>query len=415
MTERSTGVLSPSASSATDIPLRVQRLHPGQERVLAGARRFNVLSNGRRWGKTTLLLDVLVVEPGGALDGLPVGWFAPNSKLFDEAWLEAVRTLAPVTRRVDSQKNRIELITGGVMDFWTLHNTDDPGRGRKYARIAIDEAAIVPSDRLRRQWTEAIRPTLTDFEGSAWFASTPKGANYFQELWQREDPAWASWQIPTVDNPFINPAEVEAARRELPNAVFRQEYLAEFVTDFGAVFKDATYYDPTDLPTDGYQEATGCDFAYTSKAGDWTVFLTGRHANGVLYVTDLYRRQAASTEWAERLRGVPKPFAFIGGQEGGIADFLRKDYLVQLRTERAATDKLARAMPAATAWNRGEIRLPARAPITTEIEAELRPFTGDSRVDEHDDIVDALAALHHALAKSEPYTSRKTASARARR
>jgi phage terminase large subunit-like protein len=387
------------------VKLRLPRPHPAQEAILHDHARFNVLVCGRRFGKTVLLLDRLI-RP--ALAGQPVAWFAPTEKYFDEVWREAVRLLEPVVTKADQQKKRIDLITGGVFDFWTLHNTDDPGRGRKYARIAVDEAAIAP--RLERQWNEAIRPTLTDLEGDAWIASTPKGANHFKRMYDRAGvDGWRAWQLPTTANPFIKPTEVEAARRELPNAVFRQEYLAEFVTDFGAVFKAATYYDPHEAPRDGYREATGCDFAYTSKAGDWTVFMTGRAANGILYVTDLYREQAESTTWAARLQAVPHPFAFIGGQEGGIADFLRKDYRVNLTTQRAVTDKLARAMPAATAWNRGEIRLPARAPITTTIEGELLSFTGNERADDHDDIVDALAALYHALVGTTPPGSRRYA------
>jgi len=398
-----------SASSANNPPtldLRLPVLHPAQVRVREESRRFNVYDCGRRFGKTTLGLDLLIDDPRGkgALHGYPVAWFAPNSKLFDEAWWEAVKLLRPITTRVDSQKNRIELITGGVLDYWTLHNTDDPGRGRKYGRVFIDEAAIVPSERLRKQFQEAIRPTLTDFGGAADFASTPKGAGFFQELFERgqdpNEPDWMSWQLPTTANPHIDPAEVEAARLELPSAVFRQEYLAEFVTDFGAVFKPPAYYDPSELPKDGYREATGCDFAYTSKAGDWTVFLTGRLVNGVIYITDLYRAQAEATEWARHLQLRPHPFAFIGGQESGIAAFLRKDYGINLKTERAATDKLARAQPAAAAWNRGEIRLPAGTSMATEIESEVLAFTGDPRTDAHDDIIDALAALHHALVGS---------------
>jgi phage terminase large subunit-like protein len=376
----------------TSVRLELPRPHPAQRDIIRDAGRFNVLVCGRRFGKTVLLLDRLI-RP--ALDGHPVAWFAPTERYFDEVWDVAKRTLEPATQHADQQKKVLRLITGGKIDFWTLHNTDDPGRGRKYACIAIDEAAIAP--RLERQWTEAIRPTLTDLKGSAWFASTPKGANYFKTLADRTEDGWRSWRLPTTSNPHIDPVEVDAARRELPVAAYRQEYLAEFVTDFGAFFKAATYYDPSELPTDGYTEATGCDFAYTSRAGDWTVFITGRLSAGVLYVTDLYREQAAATDWAARLKSVPSPMAFIGGQEGGIADFLRRDYSIRIKTERAATDKLARAMPSITAWNRGEIRLPARAPITTTIEGELLAFTGNDRADAHDDIVDALAALHHAL------------------
>jgi len=400
-----------SASSETEIPLHLRKLHAAQQRVRAESERFNVLCMGRRFGKTTYGLDTLLDDPRGkgALAGFPVAWFAPNSKLFDEVWLEAVKILRPIATRIDAQKNRIDLITGGVFDFWTLHNTDDPGRGRKYGRVFVDEAAIVPSERLRRQWNEAIRPTLTDYAGAADFGSTPKGSGYFKELFERgqsDEPDWVSWQLPTTANPFIDPAEVEAARLELPNAVFRQEYLAEFVTDFGAVFRAPQYYDPAELPKNGFREATGCDFAYTSKAGDWTVFLTGRLHGDIIYITDLYRAQAEATVWAQRLKTAPSPFAYIGGQESGIADFLRQDYGIRLRTERAVSDKLARAMPASAAWNRGEIRLPAGAPITTEIEAEILAFTGDSRVDAHDDIVDALAALHHDLMKPEKKKAR---------
>src|SRR5699024_1249195 len=206
------------------------------------------------------------------------------------------------------QEKRIELVTGGVLDFWTLHNTDDPGRSRKYAMVAVDEAAVIPDERFRVQWQEAIRPTLTDYAGSAWFASTPKGNGYFRELFERDDDDWRSFQLPTTANPFIDAGEVEAARLELPSAVFRQEYLAEFVTDFGAVFKPPAYYDPNELPRDGYREATGCDFAYTSKAGDWTVFITGRLHEGIIYVTDLYRAQTPATEWAVELKSKPNPF-----------------------------------------------------------------------------------------------------------
>src|SRR5699024_10971707 len=164
--------------------------HKNQQRVIDKARRFNVLVCGRRFGKTALLVNRLA-RP--ALAGKPVGWFAPNEKHFTEVWREFIRRLQPVIRHSNSQEKRIELITGGVLDFWTLHNTDDPGRSRKYAMVAVDEAAVIPDERFRVQWQEAIRPTLTDYAGSAWFASTPKGNGYFRELFERDDDDWRSF------------------------------------------------------------------------------------------------------------------------------------------------------------------------------------------------------------------------------
>lgn len=390
--------------SSSVLELRIPKRHTAQAQVMGEASRFNVLVCGRRWGKTTFGLDVLTTEPRGALDGYPVGWFAPTSKVFEEVWQEAKSLLRPVTRRIDSQQHVIELITGGRVDFWTLHNTDDPGRSRKYARIVIDEAALVPSHRLAKQWQESIRPTLTDYAGDAWFASTPKGAGFFQDLYkrgERRESGWMAWKMPTTANPFIDPAEVEEAKRDLPPLVFAQEYMAEFVTDIGGAFKPPLEYEPTELPRDGFREATGCDFAYTSKSGDYTVFVRGRLKNDVLYVTDVYRVQAEANEWVERLKLEPNPFAFIGGQEKGITGLLQREGIT-IRTKPAITDKLARAQPVAAAWNRGNVRIPTKAPWRDEFLPEILSFTGDPRVDDHDDTVDALAALHFALVGDAP-------------
>jgi len=78
-----------------------------------------------------------------------------------------------IAEKVEKQERRIVLITGGTIEFWSL-DTADPGRSRKYARVIIDEAGIVRD--LEAAWNEAIRPTLTDYRGDAWFLGTPRGA-----------------------------------------------------------------------------------------------------------------------------------------------------------------------------------------------------------------------------------------------
>lgn len=207
--------------------------HPGQQRLLAERRRFNVAVMGRRWGKTRFGLNRLVAMAGR---GRPVGWFAPQYKLLDEAFRKCRRKLAPVIVHQDIQQHRIELISGGVVDFWTLESPD-AGRGRKYALAVIDEAAMARN--LEEAWTAAIRPTLADYQGRAWFLSTPKGTNYFKTLFDRAgaDAEWARWQLPTHDNPFIRPEEIEAMRLELPSLIYQQEVLAQFVDFAGAVLK----------------------------------------------------------------------------------------------------------------------------------------------------------------------------------
>lgn len=218
------------------IEVILPELHPEQQRIVDEASRFNVLACGRRFGKTMLGVDLLVDK---AIDGGMVGWFSPTYRMLNEVWKAIHETTRPLHSRVSLQEHRIELITDGVIDCWSL-DAYDSVRGRKYHRVIIDEAAMVPD--LGDAWQAAIRPTLTDYRGDAFFLSTPKGINFFHECYSRgidqTQDEWQAWHAPTTANPYIDPAEVEAARVELPEQVFRQEYLAEFLQNEGAVFRN---------------------------------------------------------------------------------------------------------------------------------------------------------------------------------
>lgn len=217
------------------LTLTLPRLHQAQREIRNQARRYNVLACGRRFGKTRLGIDLIIEH---ALYGLPTGWFAPTYKLLLEPWRELKACLAPIIRRTSETERRIELVTGGSIDCWSL---DDPnaGRGYKYRRVVIDEAAMVRY--LEEAWTRAIRPTLTDMRGDAYFLSTPKGRDFFWRLWTRgqndRDNEFRSWRYPTTANPFITIDEVEAARQMLPERAYQQEYLAEFIEESGGVFR----------------------------------------------------------------------------------------------------------------------------------------------------------------------------------
>ncbi|MBF0256355.1 MAG: hypothetical protein HQL47_07815, partial [Gammaproteobacteria bacterium] len=129
-------------------------------------------------------------------------------------------------------------ITGGSIDFWAMGEDKDVARGRRYARVIVDEAAHIRY--LEEAWTKAVEPTLTDFRGEAWFISTPNGLNFFHDLYQRGqrgETDWVSHQMPTTSNPHILAAEIEAKRENTPALVFSQEYLAQFVTFGGGLVK----------------------------------------------------------------------------------------------------------------------------------------------------------------------------------
>ncbi len=255
------------------ITLKIPKPHAGQLKIMAEMKRFNVICCGRRFGKTLLCTNLLL---GPALAGYPVAWFAPSYKYLIEVWRETARLLKPVITEKNGQDKRMQLVTGGVIDFWSLEDPD-AGRSRKYKRAIVDEAAKVRY--LETAWTESIRATLADYVGDAFFPSTPKGLNFFHTLYaygaDNANKEWKSWQMPTASNPFIKPEEIEATRLTLPEQVFKQEFLAEFIAGEGAVFRNikACLLDAPP-PTDhaGHRIVAGVDWG---KVNDFTVISIG--------------------------------------------------------------------------------------------------------------------------------------------
>jgi len=210
-------------------------LHPGQWEVKSSNARFKVLACGRRWGKTRYVVSESI-EVAAAKKGL-AWWIAPSYKTAHPGWtlIEALSSQIPGARIRRSDK-MIEFPGGG--EIW-VKTGEDPNalRGSGLDFAALDEYAYMKE----AVWQEAIRPALADRKGKAIFISTPAGHNSFYRLYQLGlDPhyvEWQSWSYPTSTNPYIDPAEIEAARNTLPDRIFRQEFLAEFITDAGIVFR----------------------------------------------------------------------------------------------------------------------------------------------------------------------------------
>ena len=253
----------PSSSQSSSLTLPT--LHPAQQQIHAERTRFNVLALGRRSGKTTLA-EVLLIE--AAQDKLPTAYFAPTYKLLAETWRQLRQTLATVTRVKSETEHRLELESGGTVEMWSLDDPD-PARGRRFGRVVVDEAAMVRN--LMDAWQLALRPTLADLKGDAWFLSTPRGLNDFHTLFRLgQDPLeteWRAWQMPTTVNPYISPEEIEAARKELPERAFAQEFLAEFLSlEGGGVFRGVSAVSRLEPapPERGHAYVVGVDWGRTN-------------------------------------------------------------------------------------------------------------------------------------------------------
>lgn len=395
--------------------VNLYRLHPTQRKIEAEASRFNVVVSGRRFGKSLMGKNKAAEV---ALDGFPVGWFSPEYKYLLEEWRDLNDILHPVISRANISEKRIELVTGGVVEFWAV-DTPDVARGRKYKAVIIDEAAIIRH--LKHAWENAIRPTLTDYGGGAWFFSTPKGRNYFWELYQRgQDPlsdVWASWQYPTLANPYIDPAEIEQARHDLPYLAFQQEYEAAFLEGEGAVFRrvqDGATAPDDQKPQDhgGHHIYFGVDWG---KQNDFTcivglcreckqVVLIDRF-NQIDYVFQTRRLMSHVHRWKPQgvmpeRNSMGDPLIDLLRAEQGISIMSGPDgkpgYFVSSTTKHGLIEDLALAI------EKGDLTYPNDPVLIGELLAYDRKPSVTGRATYgapegmHDDCVMALALAHNA-------------------
>jgi predicted phage terminase large subunit-like protein len=383
------------------IVIKRLRLHDGQRAIVTHPARYKVAACGRRFGKTMLALYWLTTrDNGSAIGGKRVAWFAPTNKLLMEVWEEAERTLRPVTRKSNRQTMRIELVTGGVIDFWTLEDKD-AGRGRRYHRIVIDEAAHARY--LKEAWERAISPTLTDYRGEAWFISTPNGLNFFYDLFCRGDnpeyPDWISFQMPTMSNPYIAPEEIEERRRELPELVFRQEYLAEFVTFGGGLIKPEMLVMGECQPH--LRPVLGVDLAISERDGaDYTaiVAMAREPESGIVYVKEVERFRAGFHDVLTRIKAAaarhnPSIVAIEQTQyQAAVVQELARTTTLPVRGVRPDRDKVTRFAPLLTRFEQRMVRLdPSGCPAA--FRDELLAFPDSA----HDDMVDAASYAFAAL------------------
>lgn len=218
----------------SDSPIRLA-LHAKQAEVWRSTKRFKVLVGARRVGKTRYALTRLIHAALGS-ERHRYWYVAPTRIMAKEIlWGELKIALDPSwVRSIGESDLRIELVTGSEIQ---LHGAELPDnlRGRSLNGVVLDEYA----DMKPEVWFEVLRPALADKKGWADFLGTPKSFNHFYDLFrlgQGGDPNWQSWQFKTIDNPFIDPAEVEEARRTADPRTFRQEYEASFESITGRAY-----------------------------------------------------------------------------------------------------------------------------------------------------------------------------------
>ena len=213
-------------------------LHTKQMEVYKSKARFRVVVAGRRWGKTALSRVLIITR--AKVKKRKIWYVAPTYRMAKQImWIDLLDAIPKKwIRKINETTLAITLVNGTRIE---LKGADKPDslRGVGVDFLVLDEFQDISED----TWTKVLRPTLADRRGQAIFIGTPKAYNYLYDLYKRgQDPMavkkelWESWQFPTITSPFIPLSEIEAAREDMDEKSFKQEFEASFETMSGRVY-----------------------------------------------------------------------------------------------------------------------------------------------------------------------------------
>lgn len=379
-------------------------LHSKQAEIAASAARFRVVCCGRRFGKTRLAVVLALAE---LLQGGAVMWVAPS---FDKAMIgwrlfEELCIQLPMVSLKRGER-RIVTDSGGWI---SVLSADSEGglRGEGASLVIIDECAHVRD--FTRIWEQELRPALTDRKGRAIFISTPAGFNHFFDFFRLGESGgeWKSWQMPSSENPFLDPAELESAQLQLPALVYRQEYGAEFVQLSGAMFRRDYFQVVEIVPAMPYQ-ARHWDLAASTKTqADYSAGVrVGLDVEGNAYIVDCVRGR---WEWPALVRVIAQTAIADGvsvsqsvetaGTQKGMLDLLLAEPSLAALPFRGITplvDKIARANGWLARAEQNKVKL-VRGEWNAVWLDEICAFPEA----EHDDMVDGTSGAFSELSKPQ--------------
>ena len=234
-------------------------LLPWQQDVFKDTTRFKVIAAGRRCGKSRLAATTLLIEALRCPQGSAVLYVSPTMGQSRQIIWDLLLDLGREVIQSSHVNNLDITLINGARIYVRGADRPDTLRGVSLTYAVLDEVADIKPE----AWEQVIRASLSDKKGKAIFIGTPKGRNWFFDLFNlgknETDSDWKSWHFTTKDNPMIDPDEIESAKKTLSSFSFKQEYMASFDTAGSDVFKEGWLKYGEEPETGSYYIA--CDLA----------------------------------------------------------------------------------------------------------------------------------------------------------
>lgn len=214
-------------------------LLPWQQKVYSDDTRFKVVVAGRRCGKSRLSAVNLLIEGLKCPKGSAVCYVAPTQGMARQIIWDLLLDLGRDVIQSSHVNNMDITLINGAKIYVRGSDRPDTLRGVSLTYLVMDEVADIKEE----TWEKVLRAALSDKKGRALFIGTPKGRNWFYDMYNlgldEVDSDWKSWHFTTEDNPLIDKSEVEAAKKSLSSFAFKQEFLASFDNAGTDTFKES--------------------------------------------------------------------------------------------------------------------------------------------------------------------------------
>ena len=266
------------------------------ESIIEGPEKYHVICVGRQFGKT-LLAENLLLYYAINYPNSDILWCSPVYSQASKVQKELVRAISGsgIIESNNYSSNEITLRTGSRIYFRSTERYDNI-RGLTCTYVFLDEAAFMANEAFR----EAIEPVALVRGQRVILISTPKGRNFFYDLYQLglspDNTNYKSYAGKSADSPYISDEAITEAKRTLPPKVFKQEYEAEFIDGGGEVFSDLDLITVPQWPKKSGKVYCGID---VGRAEDYTVATFMDQSGNVI---DIYRNN--NINWSDMVTDI---------------------------------------------------------------------------------------------------------------
>ena len=213
--------------------------HSGQSLLhskIAGDKFYYTFNIGRQWGKTMMMINQMLMW-GFNHKGVDIAFISPTLKQSRRVFHEIIKyNNGSTLLSFNKSELSITFINGSSINFFSSEQGDNI-RGYHFHYVVRDESAYQPNN----FFNEVVGATLLAKGVKSVDISTPSGRNsdHFKRYNQylHNDDLYYSYTAPSSSNPFLNKVILDDIRKQVPDHVWRQEYLAEFI-DGGVLFKN---------------------------------------------------------------------------------------------------------------------------------------------------------------------------------